>query len=279
MSETISDLFEKIKPELLNTDSRVGDIVVYKNDAIVSRSILLFGEYSHAEIVIMNRYLDKDSLYYDIGTNIGYHARGISAIAGCPVIGFEPHPKHFAVAAYNIKERNIQLYNCAVGDEDGEITISDFDEGTLENYGEVAGGKEEGVKVKVIKLDSLKVEKCTLMKIDVEGFEPNVLRGANKTIDKFRPVIFYEAMDYDPWTQSYAILDKKNYKQYWVTCRVKPMHTTFKETEENPFGMIGVKNILAVPSEKTQPEDLVQVVEGEAYDVTVQRIMDIKIIF
>jgi FkbM family methyltransferase len=281
MNEKIDEVFEKLKPELVSTDSRVGDIVVYKNDSIVSGSILVYGEYSHAEIVVMNRYLDKDSVYFDVGTNIGYHVRAVSELAKCTVIGFEPHPKHFAVAAYNIKnDNNIKLYNCAVGDVEGEVTISDFDESLHQNYGEARAVEgTEGVVAKLITIDSLQPEKCTVMKIDVEGLEPHVLKGANKTIDKFRPVIFYEAQEYDPWTQSYAILEKKNYKQYWVTCRVKPMHETYKKTDMNPFGNIGVKNILAVPSEKTQPDDLMSVIAGEEYSITLDRVMNTKVIF
>jgi len=274
----ISERFERLKPSLVRTETRVGPMAVYKNDNIVSHSILLFGEYSHAEVLMMAHFLDKDSVYLDIGTNVGYHALGIHSVVGCRVIGFEPHPNHFAVAAFNCNEHNIQIYNCAVAEQDGLITISDFDETEVKNYGEVQTDTN-GIEVKAIKLDTLNLPKVDLMKIDVEGFEINVLEGATDTIDKCRPVIFYEALTLEDWGPCYDYLKAKKYKQYWFTCRVKPVAETYKQTEENPFGTTGVSNILAIPEEDDQVEFLIPVIEGEHYNVSLDRILNYKLIF
>ena len=117
------------------------------------------------------------------------------------------------------------------------------------------------------------------MKIDVEGFELNVLEGAEKTIDKFRPVVFYESLTVADWGHCYDFLKTKNYKQYWFTCKVKPLAETFKKTDENPFGNSGVSNILAIPAEQEQVDFLVPVIEGEHYNVTIDRLLKYKIVF
>lgn len=281
-NDSLNEHFEKIRPLLAQTESRVGDMIVYKNDNIVSQAIGLYGEYCHAEINIMARYLDKDSLYLDIGTNIGYHAKGINHEVGCNVIGFEPHPSHFCVAAYNCQGKNILLYHTALGNKTGTIDLTDFDHGKIGNYGEittVVEDDDEVITVPLKKLDTFNLDKCTLMKIDVEGAELSVLQGATKTIKKHRPVIFYEAIDKEVWMACHSFLDTREYKQYWVTCKTKPLAPPFRLSDANPFGNGGVSNILAVPTEKEQPTDLVEVIEGETYDEMVNRMTSYRILF
>ena len=279
---SLNEYFEKLTPSLAKTDSLVGDFIIYKNDQIVSQAIALFGEYCHAEVRIMAKYLDKDSLYLDIGTNIGYHARAINHEVGCNVMGFEPHPSHFCVAAYNCQGKNILLYHTALGNKTGNIELKNFDENAAGNYGDLTtltDDIEDVIKVPLKKLDSFNLEKCTLMKIDVEGAELDVLKGANKTIKKFRPVIFYEAIKVEDWAECYEFLDTRDYKQYWVTCRTQPISPTFKTPTVNPFGDGGVSNILAVPAEQEQPEYLVEVTQGETYNDMVKRFTSYRIIF
>jgi FkbM family methyltransferase len=275
----ITDNLERLGPSLIVTDSKVGRMAVYKNDSVVSPSILLFGEYCDAEVQVMAKYLTPESIYLDIGTNIGYHALAINQLVGCPVLAFEPHPNHFSVAAYNCKDKPIKIYNTALGSKNGTMIISNFDENILGNYGEV-GVNNEGIEVQVIKLDNLEdLAEVTLMKIDVEGAELDVLKGAAKTIKNQRPVIFYEAIDSEIWNKCYKWLDAKDYNQYWVICRHKPIKETFKKTDENPFGLSGVSNILAVPIEKDQPNFLCPVVPNEEPNDTIVRIMKYILVF
>ena len=50
-----------------------------------------------------------------------------------------------------------------------------------------------GEEIETITIDSLNLESCDYMKIDVEGFEPLVLIGAEQTIKKFKPTILFES--------------------------------------------------------------------------------------
>jgi FkbM family methyltransferase len=275
----ITETLEQLSPNLVVTDSKVGKMAVYKNDSVVSQSILFFGEYCDAEVQVMSRYLTHESTYLDIGTNIGYHALAIYQQVGCPVLAFEPHPNHFSVAAYNCKDKPIRIYNAAIGSKNGTMTISNFDENISGNYGEV-GVNNEGIEVQVIKLDNLEdLTEVTLMKIDVEGAELDVLKGAAKTIKNQRPVIFYEALNKEVWGKCYKWLDARDYKQYWVVCRHKPINKTFKENDINPFGLSGVSNILAVPIEKEQPDYLCPVNPTEEANDTIARIMKYVFVF
>ncbi len=273
----LNETFNALKPDLGITETNVGQMIVYKKDTIVSQSLAIFGEYSFAEIVVMSRYLDQSSVYVDIGTNIGYHALAVNKFVGCNVIGFEPHPTHFAVAAHNIKDKNIMLYNAACSNKAGTFNMATFDAHEIGNFGE-AHQADAGITVQCLKLDELKLDNCTVMKIDVEGHELNVMKGAVKTIKKFRPVIFFEALQENNWEDCRKFLADKDYQTYWVVCRVKPLHETFKKTDLNPFKDTASFNILAVPNEKTQPDDLINVTPGEWYHDMVERLKKYRLV-
>jgi hypothetical protein len=84
----------------------------------------------------------------------------------------------------------------AIGNYDGITKVENpnyFDKGFV-NFGDVHVGKEfkdyEVVQIK--KLDSFKFTRVSVMKIDVQGFEIEVLNGAINTINEHRPIIFIE---------------------------------------------------------------------------------------
>lgn len=275
---TIQEHLKTFEDQLLVTNTKVGNMVIYKNDNVVSTSLALYGEYCDAEVQILARFLTPNSLYIDIGTNIGYHAIAINQLVGCPVIGFEPHPNHFAVAAMNCVDKKIQLIHSAVGNKKGTLLIKDFDPSTVGNFGEV-GISDEGIEVNSIKLDDAKLPLCTVIKIDVEGHELEVLKGATKVIKQFRPIIMYEALDIKDWSACHKFIESKKYKQYWIAVKNKPVAPTFKETDEDPFNNTGVTNILCVPEEVEQPKDLVEVVPGEAFTDLMTRMTSYRLVF
>lgn len=279
MSNIVQEQLEQIKEYCTLTETKLGEMLVYTHDNIISHAIRLYGEYCDAEVDIMCKYLNEDSLYLDIGTNIGYHARAVAQRSKSMVLAFEPHIKHFSVAAYNCQNVQVKLYNAAVSDQPGILKISDFDLSDDSNFGEVAIKEEGTLEAKIITIDQLELEVCTLMKIDTEGQELKVLKGGENTINKFRPVIFYEALQESDWQSVYDHLDAKDYKQYWVGVRTCPLHENFKKCTENPFGQSGVTNILAVPKEQEQPDYLLEVNGHEQYNDLITKIQKIKILF
>jgi FkbM family methyltransferase len=278
---TIQQTIDSIKESLLITDSRLGQFLVYKNDTVISKSIDMFGEYCHAEVEILKNYLTRESdQYVDIGTNIGYHLVAVHKATNCNVLGFEPNIKHFALASYNSREYpKIQIVNAGASNKKSEFVLKDFDPTSKTNYGDIHITEGEGITVKVIPLDSIELTRCDVIKIDVEGHEFEALEGCTKTISKHRPVIFYEAMEWDVWNKCHEFLSDRKYKQYWVACRTKPMSETFKPSDENPFSDSSVSNILAIPAELAQPDYLVEVVPGEGYITCLNRYKKLKILF
>ena len=279
---TIQDHLKTFEDQLVVTDTKVGKMVVYKNDTIVSTALALFGEYCDAEVQIMARYLTPESLFVDIGTNIGYHALAINKLAGCKVLGFEPHPNHFVVAALNCNDKEIQLMHSAVGNKNSNVLIQEFDPNSQGNFGGVSitTKNKSKIEVKMVKLDDISLPLCNVIKIDVEGSELDVLKGATNTINTFKPVILYEAIVLEEWVKCHKFLQDKKYKQYWVAVKSKPIEKPYKEVvEEDPFGNTGVVNILAVPEESAQPDDLIDVVAGEDYPAMMDRVTKYRLVF
>lgn len=277
---TLQTTLDSMLDSMEITDSRVGEFLIYKNDSVISRAIKLFGEYCHAEVEIMKQYLSKDSLYIDIGTNIGYHLVGVHKETGCNVIGFEPNPKHFAVASYNSRAySSIQMVNAAASDHAFSFKMKDFDPKNNGNYGDIHKDDTGSIEVRAITLDSLALQACALIKIDVEGHELEALNGCVKTISKYRPVIMYEAMEWDVWTKCYEFMEERKYKMYWVACKTRPVQPTHKQTDENPFGASTVTNILCVPIEKEQPDYLIEVNNYEPFQARFDKLTKLKILF
>ena len=67
-----------------------------------------------------------------------------------------------------------------------------MDIGIEYNFGAVTVGDSEGVEVPLMTVDQLNLARCDLIKVDAEGFEPQTMLGAYKTIEKFKPVIYLE---------------------------------------------------------------------------------------
>jgi FkbM family methyltransferase len=143
-------------------------------------------------------YLKKGSIFVDVGANIGYITAIASGIVGKKgiVYSFEPIPKYYErlqkVALLNTKY-NIKTYDFALGETKGlaEINIP-----KIKNIGHntmVPGLLEsqeikETIKIDVRRLDNFilheNINKISLIKIDVEGFEIPVLRGLKKFFEQ-----------------------------------------------------------------------------------------------
>lgn len=86
----------------------------------------------------------------------------------------------------NFKDK-VTIFNVAVGNEDGEIS---FDENSLE--GMISYETQENVnKININKIDTIfkNNEKITYLKADIEGFEQEMLKGAEWTIKRNKPKI------------------------------------------------------------------------------------------
>lgn len=129
--------------------------------------------------------LRDDSLFVDIGANVGVYTVLASAVCGAATIACEPIDKARADVHRNVAINGIaslvEIHQCAVGAEIGTVTMTD-DRDTMNRV--VDGGAiGHGIDVPVTTLDRLlHGREPTLIKIDVEGYEEQVLAGAETTL-------------------------------------------------------------------------------------------------
>lgn len=223
----------------------------FYNDHIIGGSLRCYGEYAEFEVSFLLeviRALNKPkTVVYDVGANIGYHTTAFAS-TGADVFAFEPNPLTFQLLKENTEELdNVWLAECAVGAEEGTILVEDFDPTEITNYGGIKVGAALGTEVPLITIDSQDLPLPDLIKIDVEGFEYAVLAGAVNTINRARPVIYYEAQESGPdLSKIYRLLDKFGYKMYWsIVMNYNP--NNFKHETKNVFENTAITSVLALP--------------------------------
>ncbi len=170
--------------------------------------LFYFGDYESEDIKKCLQMLKPGSVFFDIGANIGFYSLS-AANQGATVYAFEPNPEAFADLKHNMgfnPELNIQAFNLACSDREGEI---DFTLATDSAYSSMHDTAYDWQTWKIQKsqqitvpskqidtlVDELNIEVIDYCKIDVEGGELNVLRGALKTLSQQRVKVFQIEID------------------------------------------------------------------------------------
>lgn len=158
----------------------------------IQRSIYL-GTFEPFETAQVKSYLKAGMIFVDVGANVGYYtlmAASLVGSTGC-VLAFEPSAYAFGRLQQTIARNNlaqVQAIHAGLGDTNGEslLFVSAGKDNHTPSMVPNAGGKP--VPVPVRRLDDYLaehgVDHVDFMKIDVEGFEPNVIRGAGKYLEQ-----------------------------------------------------------------------------------------------
>lgn len=137
------------------------------------------------EQVFLLRFLQSGDVFFDIGANAGAYSIQ-AASAGCRVVAMEPVPKPFDRLMANIflneASGKIKALPMAVGEVEGRASITtDFGTG---NHLTTATQSGNVVNVDVTTLNRLGLTEGmpSFIKIDVEGYEPEVIRGGREVL-------------------------------------------------------------------------------------------------
>ena len=132
-------------------------------------------------------------LMADIGAHCGFSTRYF-APHFCKVVAFEPNHQSFQCLVRNQPNMtNIVAYKTALGDKQQEVQM-EYDVTRYGNTGcyMVSGS---GDKIQMTTLDTYELTNVDLIKIDVEGYELEVLQGGQNTIKKNKPVVVMEVKE------------------------------------------------------------------------------------
>lgn len=127
------------------------------------------------------------------GTNCGLYTR-FYAQKFKHVYAFEPEPLAFFCMTNNCQYDNVVKLNAALGHGHGIVGIHRATPGGDDiNVGmNVIQAPTDEFKIPMVTIDSLGLDACDLIQLDVEGFEQYAIAGAANTIKKFKPVIIAE---------------------------------------------------------------------------------------
>ena len=186
----------------------------------IGKCFELYGEYSESEVALMRAYLREGDTVLDIGANIGDLTLPLARMVGASglVYAIESHARAFNVMCGNLalnEIANVQPINAFVGRRE-----------TAENSGLQAaraldtqwGGLSyvsEKLPPPMLPVDELDLPECRLIKIDVDGSELDILKSAQQTIERCRPVLYFEN---DSPANSPALISHcwdQDYDLYW----------------------------------------------------------------
>jgi FkbM family methyltransferase len=214
--------------------SNHGSMIVNRNDhctinenggfgvgyQILNNSSFDAGEigFALALLTCRRRHFGDGVFAIDGGANIGVHtiewARHMHGWGR--VLAFEAQEIVFYALAGNVALNNClnaRVKLSALGEQCGELLVPQPDYFKPASFGslelrqrpntefigqQISYDADAGATVPLISLDSLKLERLDLVKLDVEGMELDVLRGARAAIEKHRPIMCIEVLKSDP---------------------------------------------------------------------------------
>ena len=177
---------------------------------LISRMILVDGVWEPRSVEMLAAHLPAGATFVDVGAHIGYYSLEAASKVGNTghVIAVEPNPDTLRVLRMNLEANHAAIVTVApVACSDAESTL-DLYEAAEANTGESslsksnasqAGSIAHTYKVRARPLDDIVresgVTRVDAIKIDVEGAEYLVLKGAEATLDRFHPVLVIEIVD------------------------------------------------------------------------------------
>ena len=134
------------------------------------------------------------------------------------VYTFEPTVRSFHCLTHNTPKENIVKMNAALSHAHEMVRINISDES---NVGTNSVTPDRLGIIPTLMVDDLDLPSCDFIMLDTEGFEYNVLLGAQQTIEKFKPLISLELGQTEPIVmfmkqQGYSIIATAHADTYWA---------------------------------------------------------------
>jgi len=248
--DTTGSLLESRCNRLKKT--RYGLMLYNVNDLFVGRSLDIYGEFSEAEVELFRQIVRPGATVVDVGANIGAHTLFFAGTVGKTglVLAFEPQRVVFQMLCANMALndiRNVHCFQMALGSKAGQayIPIPDYD--TQGNFGGLSLNEEKGAgeEVMIMTLDAINFPRLDFVKIDVEGQEAEVIRGAVQNIARHKPLLYVENDRRERSPALISLIQSLGYDLYW---HLPPLFNpqNFFGNKDNVFAHKRSGNVLCV---------------------------------
>lgn len=230
-----------------------GTMTYFADDEFVGKSLKLYGEFSDPEVDVMAKTVKPGDTVIDVGANVGALTVAMAKLVGPNgrVIAFEPQPETAALLERNAAQNGldcVEIHRCAAGAKRREIiAMPNLAEVGHKNYGGVALGKGER-SATTETIDDLKLYHVSFIKVDVEGMERQVIKGARETIKRCRPFLYVENDRPEHSNQLVSDIVDLGYRLFWH----RPLlfsEKNWRKESRNVFGGMVSINMICVPEE------------------------------
>jgi len=231
---------------------RYGTMLYNANDMYVGRSLDLYGEFSEGEVALFRQIVRPGDIVFDVGANLGAHTVFLARAVGAKgaVFAYEPQRLVFQTLCANVALNslsNVYCFNSAVGEKAGSIDVPTLNPWRTTNFGGLGLLEHNlgGEPVPVIRLDSIEVPNCRMLKVDVEGMELEALKGATGLIERFGPVLYVENDRKDKSDELVRFIHSLGYDMFWHR---PPLFNAdnFLKNPQNVFERIVSFNVLCM---------------------------------
>jgi len=245
--------------DLVAKQTAYGVMLLLPNDMYVGRGLIKYGEYCVGEQIFFSLAAQHGGAAIDVGANLGAHTM-FMASRFSNVYAFEAQPFIHMLLKGNLAPfLNTTTYNAAVGSEDGILHLPRLNYTMSNNFGGMGkyALKDEADKSTIVmepiqqrmldKVDSLRAEdQISLIKIDVEGMELDVLKGAQALIDKHRPVLYVENDKMDHAAELVKFIYNLGYEAIW---HITPLYRedNWANDKENIYEGLSSFNLICTP--------------------------------
>jgi FkbM family methyltransferase len=185
-----------IEPEQLLLEVMPGEVI--------GKPIVYFGVYEYAVSGLMRAFLRTGDVFVDVGANIGYYSVLAAHLVGKGgrVHAFEPSERIRNRLYRNVSLNqfsHVDVHAQAVGREAGTVRLVEPVGTSNDGIAYVDASDFRGIEVESVRLDDieeLRIRPPALLKVDVEGGEPDVFAGATHLLESAQgPVVFFESFD------------------------------------------------------------------------------------
>jgi len=234
-------------------DSYYGKFIVGRHCHYQAEALVKTG-FTHIEQELRNIFvllatIPEHGLIVDAGANIGFFSIPVALQTkskNIRVLAFEPQPQLYNAlcgsVALNEMTDNVFVYNMGLGRHESVAAIDSVDYSKDADYGMVSLHEAPETEhpymrrgtAKIVSLDSMKLPALDFLKVDVEGYEIDVLAGARESIRAYRPWIWIE----------YNIIGKDTIKE------------ELSYLLDYDFVLVDWQNMVCVPKEKAEAADI-----------------------
>lgn len=212
----------RLSPQLQNYRARIGESDYLHLDLRQSMCLTYFFHsglpHELGTEVLLRKALRSGDTFIDVGANVGFYTRMASIIVSDrgQVIAFEPMPAALRLLRLNSEDlSNVRVIAKALSDHEGVDTFFVREHGDTSSLSPDTTARSVQVSVttldKTLGCEAADVGRVDFIKIDVEGSELNVLRGATETIRKYQPIVYFEFLPEYSDHLSFTLKDFANF--------------------------------------------------------------------